>query len=202
MWRRACRERALHLLQRRTKLVRMPSAADRESTAPSASPRRGGLALWIFLGLVAAAVLAGLRQKYPTPDFAGSVALLADGDLDHDERERMLRRTFDFAVAMQGDHPQWIALLAAVGLDDPERLEKALAGLGGLPPRAAPVAAEREFLHLGDPMLGNVASALLAEVAQDRELARTRWSQVDVQGRMVGNACARQLAAAAAVRLR
>lgn len=180
----------------------MPATDDPASVAPSAPRRRGGVGLWVFLGLVAAAMVAGLRQKYPTPDFAGGVAMLADGDLDHDERGRMLRRTFDFAMTLQGDQSQWIALLAAIGLDDAERLDQALARCGGLPPRTAPVAAEREVLALGDPMLGNVANALLAEVAGDRDQARTLWGQVDVQGRMVGNGAARQLAAGAATRLR
>jgi hypothetical protein len=51
-------------------------------------------------------------------------------------------------------------------------------------------------------MLGNVAAALLAEVEGDRDRAGTKWRQVAVQARMVGNPVAAELAAAAAERLR
>jgi hypothetical protein len=65
-----------------------------------------------------------------------------------------------------------------------------------------PAPAEREFLHLGDPMLGNIAAALQAEVDGDRARADTKWRQVAVQARMVGNPVAAELAAAAVERLR
>lgn len=172
------------------------------SPAPGASRPAGGFLLWVFLALVVTAVGLGLRQKYPTPDYAGTVRLLADGDLDHGERQRQMERVFAGAAAMEGAEPRWVALLAAVALRDAERVAKAVTALGGLPPKLAPAAAEREFLHLGDPMLGNVAAALLAEVEGDRDRAATKWRQVAVQARMVGNPVAAELAAAAAERLR
>lgn len=172
------------------------------SPAPGAPRSAAGFLLWLFLALVATAVGFGLRQKYPAPDFAGTVRLLADGDLDHHERKRQLERVSDLAGAMEGAEPRWVAMLAAVALQDAGRLAKAVAALGGLPPKQAPAAAEREFLPLGDPMLGNVANALLAEVEGDRARAGTKWRQVAVQARMVGNPVAAELAAAAAERLR
>lgn len=181
----------------------MPEPArESPSTAPGASrPGRGHL-LWVFLALVAVAVVAGLRQKYPAPDFAGTVRLLADGDLDHDERERQLERVSALASSLEGAEPRWVALLAAVALRAAGRSAEAVAALGGLPPKQAPALAEREFLHLGDPMLGNLAEALLAEVDGDRGRAGTKWRQVAVQARMVGNPVAAELAAAAVERLR
>lgn len=172
------------------------------SLAPAAPRRAGGSLLWVFLALVATAVGLGLRQKYPTPDYAGTVRLLADGDLDHGERQRQLERVSHGAASMEGAEPRWVALLSAIALRDPGRVAKAVAALGGLPPKQVPAAAEREFLHLGDPMLGNVATALLAEVDGDRVQAATKWRQVAVQARMVGNPVAAELAAAAAERLR
>lgn len=160
------------------------------------------MALWVFLAAVAVVVGMGLRQKYPSPDLAGTLVLLADGDLDHDERVRQLERAFAMASAMEGVRSQWVALLAAVGLRAADDVAKAIATLGGLPPKQAPAAADREFLHLGDPMLGNVASALLAETEGDRDRALRQWRQVEVQARMVGNAVAGELAAAAVARLR
>lgn len=178
------------------------STSEPQSLAPRATrPARDRL-LWAFLALVAVAVVAGLRQKYPSPDFPGTVLLLADGDLDHDERGRQLGRAFAQASAMEGAEPKWVALLAAVALRDAARTAEATAALGGLPPKQAPAAGEREFLHLGDPMLGNLAAALLAELEGDRERAGTKWRQVAVQARMVGNPVAAELAAAAANRLR
>lgn len=170
--------------------------------APGAPRSAGGSLLWLFLALVATAVGFGLCQKYPTPDFAGTVRLLADGDLDHHERVRQLERLFAGAAAMEGAEPRWVALLAAVALQDAERVTAAISALGGLPPKQAPVAAEREFLHLGDPMLGNLAVALQAEVDGDRERAAQKWRQVAVQARMAANPVAAELAAAAADRLR
>lgn len=172
------------------------------SSAPGAPRSAGGPLLWLFLALVAISVGFGLRQKYPTPDYAGTVRLLADGDLDHHERVRQLERVFAGAAAMEGAEPLWVALLAAVALRDAERVAAAVRALGGLPPKHAPAAAEREFLHLGDPMLGNIAAALLAEVDGDRERGALKWRQVAVQARMVGNPVAAELAAAAAERLR
>lgn len=181
----------------------MPEPArESPSSAPGASrPGRGQL-LWVFLALVAVVVVAGLCQKYPAPDVAGTVRLLADGDLDHDERMRHLERVSALVSSMEGAEPKWVALLAAVALRDPGRLAKAVAALGGLPPKQAPALSEREFLHLGDPMLGNFAEALLAEVDGDRERAALKWRQVAVQARMVGNPVAAELAAAAVERLR
>ena len=178
------------------------STTEPQSRSQAASRPARDLLLWAFLALVAVVVVAGLRQKYPSPDLPGTVLLLADGDLDHGERVRQLGRAFAQASAMEGAEPRWVAFLAAVALRDAEGVAMAVAALGGLPPKQVPAPTEREFLHLGDPMLGNIAAALQAEVDGDRARADTKWRQVAVQARMVGNPVAAELAAAAVERLR
>lgn len=171
---------------------------------PSTPPlsRRTGWLLWVFLAAVAAAVLAGLCQKYPQPDLDGAVRVLADGDLDGAERARMLARLRDLGAEDARPFAAWAAGLAALALGDSEGVRAAFQRVGGMPPTDGPEPGEVEFLHLGDPMLGNVQAALQAEQRGDRELARRKWQQVQVQARMTGHALAPELAAAALERLR
>ena len=176
-----------------------PASAVPSRPLPS---RRAGWLLWVFLAAVAAAVLAGLRQRFPTPDLDGAVRLLADGDLDGAERERMLRRLRDLGEGDARPFAGWAAGLAALSLGDQEGFRAAFQRVGGVPPTQEPGPGDVEFLHLGDPMLGNVRAALQAELGGDRDLARRRWRQVQVQARMTGHTLAAELAAAGLGRLR
>jgi hypothetical protein len=63
-----------------------------------------------------------------------------------------------------------------------------------------PAAAARERLHLGDPMLGNVLAAFVAEVAGDRAEALRRWRQVAAQARLTAKPFPGELAAAGIAR--
>lgn len=161
-----------------------------------------GWLLWGFLVAVALAVLAGLDQRFPRPDLDGAVRLLADGDLDGAERARMSARL----LALGADDPRpfaaWAAGLAALSLGDRDGCLSAFQRVGGVPPTQGPEPGEVEFLHLGDPMLGNALAALQAERRGDRELARRKWQQVLVQARMTGHALAHDLANEALQRLR
>lgn len=180
----------------------MSAGAAAEVPPPGASSRRTGWLLWVFLAAVAAAVLAGLQQRFPRPDLDGAVRLLADGDLDGAERARMLARLRDLGEDDARPFAAWAAGLAALALGDSEGVRAAFQRVGGMPPTDGPEPGEVEFLHLGDPMLGNVQAALQAEGRGDRDLARRKWRQVQVQARMTGHALAPELAAAALERLR
>lgn len=164
-------------------------------------PRRTGRLLWVFLVAVAVAVVAGLRQRFPRPDLDGAVRLLADGDLDGAERERMLALLRELGEGDSRSFASWAAGLAALSLGDLDGFRAAFQRLGGVPPTQGPEPGEVEFLHLGDPMLGNVLAALQAERRGDRDLARRKWQQVQVQARMTGHALALDSAVAALERL-
>lgn len=176
-----------------------PAAEVPSRPAPS---RRTGWPLWGFLAAVAVAVFAGLHQRFPRPDLDGAVRLLADGDLDGAERARMLARLRGLGEGDARPFAAWAAGLAALSLGDRDGCLAAFQRVGGVPPTTGPEPGEVEFLHLGDPMLGNVQAALVAERRGDRELARRKWQQVQVQARMTGHPLAPELAAAALERLR
>lgn len=165
-------------------------------------PRRAGWLLGIFLVVVAAAVGAGLWQRFPMPDLDGAVRMLADGDLDGAERARMLARLRDLGAGDSRPFAAWAAGLAALSLGDQAGFEGCFQRVGGVPPKEGPGAGEVEFLHLGDPMLGNVQSALQAERSGDRDEARRKWGQVQVQSQMTGHGAASEVAARALERLR
>jgi len=146
-----------------------------------------------FALLVAGVVGWAVTTRHPSPDLDGAVELLADGDLDRDERERMLRRILDLAPEAETLRQRWATVLAAVSLADAEAfaaLEPTL-GEGGsrvLPP------AERQWLDLGDALLANVLAAMSHEAAGDREAALVRWRQVREQARLTHQTFAGELA--------
>lgn len=159
-----------------------------------------------FLAAVLAVVGYGLVTSSPRPDLEGAVRMLADGDLDGDERCRMLERLLDLSAAAATPRGAWAGLLAAVALERRADFDQRLAQLGGTggvaPPDHLPPAADREWLDLGDPMLGNLLAAMIAEAGGDAATARAEWQQVRAGARLGGNACAGELAAAALARLR
>ncbi len=146
-------------------------------------------ALLAFLLAVIGVVSWAIATRHPAPDLEGCIELLGDGDLDREERERILLRAVDL-VESAGPRGQLAGCLAALALDDAARFE---------PLRGALASAEQlsgtglRWLDLGDPMLANVLRAARLN-GQEAEVA---WSQVAQQARMVGNALAAQLAAQA-----
>ena len=157
--------------------------------------------LLALLLLVVATVGHGFLTRYPCPDLPGAVRLLGDGDLDGDERQRMLVRVRTLGLTVPGDFAQWAALLACIDLGDAGGHAAALQALGEEPWRHLPTAADRRFLHLGNPLLGNVLAAAVAEALPDRAAARTKWAQVQAQATLMGKPFPRELAAAAIIRL-
>ena len=180
-----------------------PAAASPPSPAPEA-PRRERILtppLVLFLVVVALIVGFGLRSKYPTPDVDGAILLLADGDLDGDERRRMLQILRDRALESQSMAHAWAGMLAAVALEDRAGYATLLARLGNGPmPSAVPAEVDRELLHLGDPLLGNLVRAMIAEAAGDLKRSGPLWRQVAVQSKLYFRPFAAELAEAAAQR--
>ncbi|HEB54270.1 MAG TPA: hypothetical protein ENI87_13540 [bacterium] len=154
---------------------------DRVLTAP----------LLVCLLMVAAVVGCAVLTRHPTPPLGGAIEMLADGDLDHDERERMLQRTLELASEADTPRALWAGLLAAIALQDRERYAAFDARLD----RRVPLAPEQlRFLDLGDPLLANVLAAGMAQAAGDSDRAALRWRQVAAQARMTGNSFAAELA--------
>ena len=172
------------------------------STSPNAAERVLTPPLVVFLLAVAGVLGFALWQRLP-PSPEQAVVQLHDGDLDGDERARAFAQVV--AGALGSDEPglRWAGLLAAIAIGDRPAhaaLRSALLDPQGrwqLPPEPA-----REALALGDPMLGNLRDALLAEANGDVALAAERWRQVAAQSRLVANRFAAELATEAQVRLR
>jgi hypothetical protein len=161
------------------------------------------LPLALFLTAVAATLAVGFYGRLRVPGIEEAVSLLADGDLDGTERERMLRITVVAARKSDDVTWQWAGLLAAVALDDRSAHAALAQRLGGVaPPSKVPPPERREWLALGDPMLANVLRAMLAEAAGDRAEAARRWRQVETQSRWFfrKRALAGELAAAGIAR--
>jgi hypothetical protein len=166
-------------------------ASDRVLTAPLA------LFLVVVLGIVATAVVL----RHPSPDLDGSIELLADGDLDHRERQRMLLRVAELAIDAGNLRQRWAGALAAISLQDRAAFEALEATLGDGQARVLPID-QCEWLAMGDVVLANVHLAMTAEASGNNERALFKWGQVRAQARITANALAGELAKAAEQRLR
>jgi hypothetical protein len=179
----------------------MPAAAASPSRLPPEAPRRERILTWplaAFLVAVALIVGFGLRSKYPTPDVDGAILMLADGDLDGTERQRMLHIALDGALASKSVAHAWAGMLAAVALEDRADYAILLARVGSGPvPTEVPAEADRELLNLGDPLLGNMMQAMIAEAKGDKARSGPIWRQVAVQCRLWARPFAAELAEAA-----
>lgn len=162
------------------------------AAASSKRERVFGPALTTFLVVVAAVLLVASYYRYPRPDLDGCVRMLADGDLDFDERQRILRRAIGLAQADDRPRAAWIGALAAVALPDRDAYESFAPRLA-----SAEVPAESRWLDLGDPVVGNVLEALRHARAGQLEDARREWRQVAAETRLTGNRLAAELAARA-----
>lgn len=173
--------------------------------APASAPTRERLLTWplvVFLLAVGGAVAWGWLQRHPQLDLPAAIQLLGDGDLDGDERQQVLAGMLAAAPTAKDPAAKWAVLLAAVALEDRAAYAAMRAQLGGgMAPAEVPPPAARALLHLGDPLLGAVLAAGVAEAAGDADEARRCWQRVAAQGRLAGRAFPGDLAAAALARL-
>lgn len=166
-------------------------APDRVLTAP----------LVAFLVVVIGIVVTAMVLRHPSPDLDGSIELLADGDLDHRERQRMLLRVVELAKDGGDLRQRWASALAAISLQDRVAFEVLEATLGAGQKRLL-LADQCEGLAMGDVVLANVHLAMTAEASGSKEVALTKWGQVGAQARITANALAGELAKAAEQRLK
>lgn len=169
------------------------------SSVPASAPRRPRIltpALAVFLAAVVTIDLVALLVRSIPPSPEEAVRLLADGDLDGEERRWVMQGLMRAGGDSADVGRRWGALIAAVALEDRAGFAAQVAALGGVGgTMSTPPIEARAFLDLGDPMLGNVAQALLAEAAGDRAAAHRRWQQVDTQCRLMVRPFAAELAA-------
>ncbi|MBL8750794.1 MAG: hypothetical protein JNK78_16660 [Planctomycetes bacterium] len=169
------------------------------SSAPATDARRPRIltpALVVFLAAVVTIDLVALVVRWIPPSPAEAVRLLADGDLDGDERRQALQVLVRTPPDSADVERRWGALLAAVALEDRAVFAAQVAALGGIgATMKTPSADMRAFLDLGDPLIGNVAQALLAEASGDRTAAHRRWQQVATQCQLMVRPFAAELAA-------
>lgn len=182
--------------------ARVLEAGTVASQAMNDAPRERVLTgpLLAFLALVAGVMAWAVASRLPAPDLEGAVELLADGDLDGDERERMLLRILELDPAPGTLRGRWAQVLAAVALEDRPAFAALEPALGAGPARVL-LPTDRQWLDLGDPLLANVLEAMSHEAAGDRAAARRVWAQVGAQARMTHQTFAGELAEAARTRL-
>ena len=168
-----------------------PSGA--QATPHMTAPRTDRLLtkpLAAFLLAVSLVIGWAAYVRYPSPELEGCIELLADGDLDREERAHVLARIVAQSEGVDG-RGRLAGCLAALSLQDRSRFE---ALQGALDEAGALGLGERRWLDLGDPLLANVLRASCLEDA-DAAAAKSVWSQVGAQARMVGNELAADLAA-------
>lgn len=178
-----------------------PAPGPTSEPTPARRERVLTLPLAVFLVGVLLVLALGLRQSLVSPTAAQAIVLLADGDADGDERRRLLQ----LLVAQGRQSPaiaeRWAGAVAAVALDDRDGWAALRAALGGADVlKPLPAKEEQEFLHLGDPLLGNLVAAWLAEAAGDRAGAHLHWRRLAAQCRFVPHPLAAELAAAGVLR--
>ncbi len=158
--------------------------------------------LLAFALAVAAALAVGFAANRPPADAAAAARALADGDLDGAECKRALARILADAASATTPAATWAVGFAALALGDADAWAKAAAAIArDVAAGIAPAPAERRFLDLGDPMLGAVRDAYVAESARDPAAAKAAWARARAAADLTGRALPREVAAAALQRL-
>jgi len=168
--------------------------------AEGARPRGERVFTWplaVFLAGVTAVLSGAAFAKLRSPAVDEAVRLLADGDLDGEERTGMLRHLLAGALRSSEPREHWAGLLAAVSLGDGDGHAALQARIAAGPAGWLPAAEDREWLALGDPMLRNVLAATIAAAEGRAPDAAVAWRQVAAQSRLTGHTFAAGLAAAA-----
>lgn len=160
------------------------------------------LPLLAFAGCVVAALAAGFTSSRPPADPAAAVRALADGDLDGAECKQAFAALVAGAGAARTPVERWAAAFAALALGDAAAWEKGAAAVAadvasGFPPAPA----ERRFLDLGDPLLGAVRDAYVAESVRDVAAAKAAWAEARDIADLTGRSLPREVAVAALRRL-
>jgi len=158
--------------------------------------------LLAFALAVATALAVGFAANRPPADAAAAVRALADGDLDGAECQRAYARILADADAATTPAATWAVGFAALALGDADAWAKAAAAIArDVAEGIAPAPAERRFLDLGDPLLGAVRDAYVAESARDAAAAKAAWARARAVADLTGRALPREVAAAALRRL-
>jgi hypothetical protein len=134
-----------------------------------------------------------------------NVQLLADGDLEHEERRRCLQRILDAALDSALAEDRLFGAMAAAGLEDRQAFDRLAEQ--GLPPGLGRIAeaggAElRALLGLGDPVLAGLLDAALLEAGGELPAASRRYEQLELSSRLFHNDLVQELAVAGQRRLR
>jgi hypothetical protein len=154
-----------------------------------------------FLLLVAGLLVAPSARGLLPSTLRENVQLLADGDLEHEERRRCLQRILDAALA----EDRLFGAMAAAGLEDRQAFDRLAEQ--GLPPGLGRIAeaggAElRALLGLGDPVLAGLLDAALLEAGGELPAASRRYEQLELSSRLFHNDLVQELAVAGQRRLR
>lgn len=172
------------------------------AAAPVAREPVVTLPLLAFAACVLVALAAGFASSRPPAGLQAAVVELADGDLDGAECKRAFARILADADTADTPAERWAVAFAALALGDAEAWAKASAAVArdvaaGFPPAPG----ERRFLDLGDPLLGAVRDAYVAESARDAAAAKAAWARARAAADLTGRALPREVAAAALQRL-
>lgn len=156
----------------------------------------------ILAVLAAAAAVAGSWwMSHPTPDLAGAIRLLGDGDLDGAESKRMFARVLALAPTAAGPGQNMAVAIAALALDDEAAWTDAAARVAAdVAAARTPPPAERRNLALGEALGAAVRDAWLAEAAGDRQAARAAWTRAREAAALTNRRVAAAAASAALAR--
>ncbi|MBM3974705.1 MAG: hypothetical protein FJ301_11460, partial [Planctomycetes bacterium] len=150
--------------------------------------------LLAFALAVATALAVGFAANRPPADAAAAVRALADGDLDGAECQRAYARILADADAATTPAATWAVGFAALALGDADAWAKAAAAIArDVAEGIAPAPAERRFLDLGDPLLGAVRDAYVAESARDAAAAKAAWARARAVADLTGRALPREV---------
>lgn len=144
-----------------------------------------GLALMAVGGILAGAAVL----RWWPPSAASAVQQLDDGDLEADERRRLLRSLLDDGDA--APPPEWERQLrgamAALALDDAEAWQRRMGAEwrpGGSAAASATAIRAMQNWTFGDAPLERLLAAMQAELAGDRDAARSGYAQAAASARL------------------